>query len=418
MRFYQRVTGIVIALMTSLVGGLGPMAVTSARAASTAEVNVRDFGATVDDTTDDTAAIQKANNAVAATGGRVYFPPGTYIAGGVVQDSGVEFYGTLDAILKHPNGVSPSSIVKSRRFSTSGSIVRGSRTVRLASIAHLRPGSMVAIRGAGETIQGQTTSFPFLYAVVESISGNDALLTRPALLSVTSAAVWIGSSNLAIRGLTLDGNKPSGQAPDAFTAAIEYVLARGAVVSGCVIRNGLYGGIKLDLGTSGSTIENNVLTANGVPAARLGAAVWMFRGSSYNVVRNNVINGSSYIGITMDDRTQSATDWDGPTNNNLVEGNQINYTPVDWNVAIFVIGGNANVVRNNILKSVQSGIAVEKSGQGKNPRDAQRNIVSGNSMSNHGYGIRVTGSYNTFSSNTITSTKTPIQNRGSQNTFS
>nr|MDA8319057.1 glycosyl hydrolase family 28-related protein [Actinomycetota bacterium] len=41
--------------------------------------NVRDFGARGDGTTDDTAAIQAAvNAAVAAAGGIVYFPPGTY----------------------------------------------------------------------------------------------------------------------------------------------------------------------------------------------------------------------------------------------------------------------------------------------------------------------------------------------------
>lgn len=41
-------------------------------------INVKEFGATGDGTTDDTAAIRSAIAAVPPTGGTVYFPPGTY----------------------------------------------------------------------------------------------------------------------------------------------------------------------------------------------------------------------------------------------------------------------------------------------------------------------------------------------------
>src|SRR5688572_11333942 len=69
--------------------------------------NVRDYGAVGNGRTNDTAAIQRANDAVArAGGGVVFFPAGTYIAANVRQDSNVEFTGNGDATLKHPDGVS------------------------------------------------------------------------------------------------------------------------------------------------------------------------------------------------------------------------------------------------------------------------------------------------------------------------
>jgi polygalacturonase len=55
------------------------MALTKAhnRMISDAAVNVKDYGATGDGTTDDTTSIQAAINAV-TSGGVVYFPSGTY----------------------------------------------------------------------------------------------------------------------------------------------------------------------------------------------------------------------------------------------------------------------------------------------------------------------------------------------------
>ena len=58
------------------------MALTKAhnRMIADAAVNVKDFGAVGDGVTDDTAAIQAALDHVAANGGTLYFPAGTYLS--------------------------------------------------------------------------------------------------------------------------------------------------------------------------------------------------------------------------------------------------------------------------------------------------------------------------------------------------
>ena len=47
-----------------------------------APVNIKDFGAVGDGVTDNLVAIQAAHDALPATGGTIYFPPGTYLITG------------------------------------------------------------------------------------------------------------------------------------------------------------------------------------------------------------------------------------------------------------------------------------------------------------------------------------------------
>jgi len=64
------------------------------------DFNVRDFGATGDGVTKDTAAVQRAIDAcTAAGGGRVVLPAGTYLTGSVYLKSHVEFHLLKDARL-------------------------------------------------------------------------------------------------------------------------------------------------------------------------------------------------------------------------------------------------------------------------------------------------------------------------------
>jgi hypothetical protein len=81
-------------------------------------VNVRDFGATGNGTTDDTAAIQNAINTAHSIGEGVFFPAGTYLHTNVITANGVSLVGVgggSTLLANNPNasaiiltGVSPS----------------------------------------------------------------------------------------------------------------------------------------------------------------------------------------------------------------------------------------------------------------------------------------------------------------------
>jgi hypothetical protein len=81
--------------------------------------NVREYGAAGDGDTDDTAKIQAAIDAARATGGIVFFPPGTYSTGRLILYSRVHLRGSgVDATVLRLRPGADSAILESEGFST------------------------------------------------------------------------------------------------------------------------------------------------------------------------------------------------------------------------------------------------------------------------------------------------------------
>lgn len=446
--------------------------------------SVRDYGAAGDGFTNDTTAIQRANNAVAASGGgTVFFPAGVYIAAGVRQDSNVEFSGAGNATLKHPDGVSGRNIVESRVWAKKGWIVEGSSLLWMSDTTGVVPGAIVGVLGAGgaSPVQTSTLSVPLtavdprlsvaqgngwalgpnylliddeivsysareyrtftnlkrgvfgtgagphgkgarvsqlraLYARVVSVGNGWAQLDGVAVQGVQATNVFVGSINMTVRGLSLDGSKvPGGSTSNPFP--LKYKLARWVTIEGNTIRNGDHGAISLDQGTSESSVTNNVLVDNGMPSARLGSAIWLYRGASDNVVGNNEIYGDSQDGVMVDDRSESATEWDAPANRNLILGNRIDIPPAPRSTGIWAVGSEDNVIEGNEIRSSERGISVTVSTQGTNPASARSTVVRSNVLTGHATGLWVTGSNNWFERNQIAATNRPIFARGSGNQY-
>lgn len=451
-------------------------------------LNVRDFGARGNGVTNDTAAIQKANDEAAKRGGgQVYFPSGTYIAAGIAQDSYVEFTGSAQAIIKHPNGTSGYPIIGSRLRVSSGSIGKGSRLLTLANSTVVQPGTIVAVRGAGggSPVQHSTLSQPaasigstlsvasvsgfasgatyrpnyllvgeeivsyqsvmsksfievqrgmygtkasthpigtrvaqlsVLYARVESVSPAGVMLDREAAVGVSDVPVWAGSVGMKITGLTLDGNRKDTGAEKTSPFPVLYDQAYGAVITGTTIRNADDGAIRFDRGTQASTVSDNVLVDTGSPSMNIGAAVWVFRGSSSNIVSNNYIGGRSYSGVYIDDRTIQSTEWDADARNNVMENNTIRLPRMLDNDGIGILGSSDNVVRSNVVSGSVHGIRVYTGGQGPRPETA-RNLVEANEVADHRFGIWVDGSDNRFLETRFSAVTRAVYDSGRQNEF-
>jgi parallel beta-helix repeat protein len=221
---------------------------------------------------------------------------------------------------------------------------------------------------------------------------------------------------MTVRGLTLDGSRtPTGSPNNPFP--VNFELARWVNVEGNTIRNGDHGAIRFERGTSDSIISNNTLTDHGTPSAKLGAAIWCYQACSDNTAANNTINGDGYMAITADDRTETSSEWDAPSDRNHFVGNVIDLPKYVINAAIFVVGSQGNVVEGNDIRNSTYGIEVARSTQGTVPAPTVRNTVMSNHLFGHDRGLYVWGDNNWIERNELTSVPNPIVDEGVGNQF-
>ncbi|MGH2758285.1 MAG: NosD domain-containing protein [Actinomycetota bacterium] len=450
--------------------------------------NVRDYGAVGDGVANDSLAIQRANDAVGASGGgTVLFPAGVYEAMGVKQGSNVQFLGMDGATLRHRNGISSTPIVVGRTTTTSGTITAGSSTVTVGSANRVVPGAIIGLRGAGgpSWMQRTTLSFPVgatggmlilkdgegwrennrnflwvenelisykgmsgnrllnvlrgrhgtkavshaggssvsqaqrLIARVESVTGSTVQLDRPAVRTVRNAELTVGSVNMSVRGLVIDGSRIANpDSPSSSPISLLYELAHGVTVENNSFRNSGHGAVFLDQGTRASLISDNFIWDGGHPQHGWGAGVWLYRGATSNTVRGNTIGGDSNLGVMIDDRTNTSSEWDASSDDNIIVLNSVDMSAVPQQAAIAVWGSNRNEIAENQLRSTARGISVQRSIQGARPGQSEGNLVRDNYLSSHDTGLFVTGSYNTFVGNVIELTANPVVDMGTGNTFS
>jgi hypothetical protein len=326
------------------------------------EVSVVSKGAVPDDGLPDTRAVNRANDDVAKHGGgRVYFPPGRYIVKGAIQSSGVEFYGSRQAILADPDSQDVTPMVSGERRTTSGEIAKGSKLLTVSDVDGIEPGVLVAIRGAGgrSTVQSTTVLFDPGPSAQRLVLGNGS--------GFSSSKNYLFIENEIIRYDSRTGNTLNGVARGQFgTTPIAHtggapakqanVLYASVVsVSGDVVtldrpaRASVWGapvfvGSK-NLTVTGLTFDGN--TDFGDPHGR--SVPLSYELARHVTIRQAKVMNGNHGGILLTEGTSDSLVED----NVLADNGAVSDPP--GGAAIWVFGGgHRNVIRNNRIGTAKS----------------------------------------------------------------
>jgi hypothetical protein len=299
-------------------------------------------------------------------------------------------------------------MIAARQYQTTGTITSGSNVLTLsAPSSTLFVGDMIAVSGAGALNDGVRLA---LVARVTNIVGATVTLDATATVTSTGAVVRHSASNVTVTGAGVI-NASFGGNPSNSSDPIVFATAFGCRVTGSLtIRNASNAGVRLVHGARGCVINGPAFQDIGyeLGGSYLGAAVWVFGGSSSNQVRNISVSGSSY-GIIVDDRTVTASEFDGSSNSNTIE----DVTVATSQGGVIVDGSSSNLIQRVTVNGGAFGVSVANSFQGAAPdrRSAVDNVVRDSSASNAATGVRIEGVNTTVTNITYVNCTTNLDDR-------
>lgn len=368
-------------------------------------VNARKYGLNTNATWDvNRNALQQANDYVASLGGgTVLIPPGKYTVKGVWQDSRVEFKGE-GVTLVHPDG-SSQDMIRSRVYSTTGTIATGSNQLTVADVSRIEVGTLVAIRGAkglspfqnttlasditatqvdGITLTDITGFSTVGYLIVDNeiieytgLSGNvltgvtrgrvGTTATTHTAGAVIGVALRLIAGVTAINGttITLDEKAVIGVTDSNVNIGILSPKITGLLFDGNLVPEGAfltcnpvrwdlvrYGRFDFKVQNAESIIYLNYSSDNeGVvfgrdvtkPLGTIGSGVWLFQNCHRNKVYAN-FTGDTWAGVYLDNRTSKGSEFDGSCdfNQGEVVVNSDYFDKLHTTTGLLVVGGNHN----------------------------------------------------------------------------
>lgn len=190
--------------------------------------DVRSFGAVGDGTRDDTAALQRAIDAAAGTGGSVLLSRGTFLSGTLTLRGRMTFFVRDDATLR---GVTVAASYPAQSPATGNTQLGNCRRALLYApeAEGLRVDGGGTIDGQGATFSGAERDRPMLFWAVRSndLTVQNVYFQRGAMWSVVtmeSDRVRLRNLNVQSSGITHDG--------------IDVVDGEDVTVEDCAVRSG------------------------------------------------------------------------------------------------------------------------------------------------------------------------------------
>ncbi|PKE22529.1 hypothetical protein [Macrococcoides caseolyticum] len=202
-----------------------------------------------------------------------------------------------------------------------------------------------------------------MYAEVTGISGTQVTLSRTAIGTAINTDVYVGTSNLSVLGLKFKGNKVAGGAPAA-VYALELETTRKGTFNDLSFDKCDIGGIIFTKGSSDNVANNLKFTDCGIVdvASPRGANLWMFQGCERNRVSNITIDGETYNGVYIDDRTTISDPHDAPNDDNIVTGFSMDakrLAPNVYPVGFCVVGGKRNKLIGGYVRGGMTGVQID-----------------------------------------------------------
>lgn len=271
-----------------------------------ANVNVRDFGATGNGSTDDTAAIQNAIAAAKATGQGVLFPAGTYLHASRIVANGVALIGVGAASVLVANNPSSSSVI-------------------LQGVSPSLQNMIVNSEPAGG---GGFTSDPNRATVAVQDSQNFVVQGASIVQGTGRPGVNLIQSAVGqVSGVTFYGHGSGSDIGIAFASCANVSFIGNVFVNEGSGISSLFNGLK---NTSIAVISNTVsasslgMALNDVNVLHVeqnqitlgaGASFGITLGNGQNfLVTNNTVTGSTLVGITV----ATVTDGTGQVTQNTI----------------------------------------------------------------------------------------------------
>lgn len=390
-------------------------------------VDVRRLGAKGDGRSNDSSAIQKANDAVAARGGgRVIFPAGIYRASGIEQGSCVAFVGSGKAAIVHPDGGVPDPVIEGRNWSTRGAIQRNSRVLTVRSTAGLRPGAVVAVQAAGgrsriQRARAKSDVAPFVQSVTLNTTAGLQREWRNYLYIENELISYNGISGNTLLNVERGqlGTQQEFHPAGAVVAQAQRLYAMVVRVqgnrvildhkSGSTVQEG-----DVRVGVVGPSVVGLVIDGNrrNVRSSVGSVTALSYRLARWVTVRNSTMKNGPHGGVSFDSGTRDSVIEDSTLTDNGDAGN--NSGSAIW----LFRGAQRNVVRNNTITGQSyGGIWIDDRTASSTEYDSSGvgNRVEGNTIDIPSFGpirnagVVIDGSYrNDIVGNVISNARTGV----------